>query len=315
MSFSVCFTLPTSHSRMFQLNVEGSRSTYSTSSGQIVLAGREEMRHDHGQPRPPEFIARPIPAPRSPPLAFECCLRARDACRCVSVFIVHQRTIAEDPRIATSAAVALCVFGVMANCLFSFPLEISQSRERTWGAYLRSLLGPTASRLVGYALSTGVMAIFSTVPGIVAAVFLTTAEVSPDRWAIAFMTLVLVSAPFMFISMTIGFLASARTSVAIVQILMLTLAFAGGLFLPPVTFSDWLDAISRVLPSRNALELTIWGGGKGRRISLRTPVVLDQLDHHFSSWCHSSRNVGQNPQARVDSTCDIGSYAQICTTA
>jgi len=41
-------------------------------------------------------------------------------------------------------------------------------------------------------------------------------------------------------------------------VVMFGLAFAGGLFLPPVLFPDWLDAISRTLPSRQAREIVIW---------------------------------------------------------
>jgi len=46
--------------------------------------------------------------------------------------------------------------------------------------------------------------------------------------------------------------------IAVVQIVMFSLAFAGGLFLPPFLFANWLDTLSTFLPSRQAREFVIW---------------------------------------------------------
>ena len=51
---------------------------------------------------------------------------------------------------------------------------------------------------------------------------------------------------------------SAKAAIAVVQIVMFSFAFVGGLFLPPVLFADWLDTISKFFPSRHARELVIW---------------------------------------------------------
>lgn len=179
-------------------------------------------------------------------------------------FIVPQRSIADNPVFATSAMVALVVFGVMANSLFGFALEISQTRERTWGAYLKGLPGPFASRMAGYAMSTGILALLSAVPVVLLALVATAAHIASERWWIFVAVVVATAAPFMFLSMVIGHLMSSRTSIAVVQVLMLGLAFGGGLFLPPAAFPPWLDVVSTFLPTRHALDLSIWaaeGGG------------------------------------------------------
>lgn len=49
-----------------------------------------------------------------------------------------------------------------------------------------------------------------------------------------------------------------KAAIAVIQIVTFALAFIGGLFLPPIMFADWLDAISRFTPSRQAREFVIW---------------------------------------------------------
>lgn len=178
-------------------------------------------------------------------------------------FIVPQRALANDPGIATAALVAFCVFAVMANSLFGFAVEIAQNREKTWGVFLKSLPGSVLSRLLGYVLSAGSLAILSIIPLLVVAFLTTEARIDAKFWMPGLITLVLTSAPFMLISAAIGFIVSARTSVAIVQVLMLGLAFAGGLFMPPSAFPPWLDLVSTLLPSRSALELSLWAATGG----------------------------------------------------
>lgn len=50
---------------------------------------------------------------------------------------------------------------------------------------------------------------------------------------------------------------SPKAAIAVVQLTLFPLAFAGGLFLPPQMFPTWLDAISRLTPTRGARELII----------------------------------------------------------
>ena len=50
----------------------------------------------------------------------------------------------------------------------------------------------------------------------------------------------------------------SKAAIAVVQIVMFALAFAGGLFLPPFLFADWLNTLSKFMPSRQARELVIW---------------------------------------------------------
>src|SRR5690606_30643158 len=87
---------------------------------------------------------------------------------------------------------------------------------------------------------------------------LTAAEAEPVRIAAGLAALAVASLPFMLIGICIGYALPAKAAIAVVQVVMFTLAFIGGLFLPPFLFADWLDAISAFTPSRQAREFVIW---------------------------------------------------------
>ncbi len=178
-------------------------------------------------------------------------------------FILPQRSIADNPVFATESLIGLCVFGVMANCLFGFAFEIAQFREKPWGAFMRTLPGSPSARLAGYVFSTGLLALLSTIPLLLTAMLATKATIPSERWVTTLISLVLTAVPFMFISMIVGYLTTSRTAIATIQLLMLSLAFGGGLLMPPALFPDWLNTVSTVLPARQSLELTLWGARSG----------------------------------------------------
>ncbi|QEO09464.1 ABC transporter permease [Protaetiibacter larvae] len=173
-------------------------------------------------------------------------------------FVVPQRAVAEVPLLATQAVIQLCVFAVMANALFGYGLSIAQARETPWEPYLRTLPAPAASRIIGQVFSTGTIGLLAIVPVVLLGAFLTEAEADAGSIVRGLVALALTSLPFVFAGISIGYALPAKAAIAVVQVVMFTLAFAGGLFLPPQLFPDWLDTLSRALPSRQARELVVW---------------------------------------------------------
>jgi ABC-2 type transport system permease protein len=176
-------------------------------------------------------------------------------------FVVPQREVAENELYATQAVISLCVFAVLANSLFSFGLTIAENREKPWDPYLRTLPAPGISRVLAQLFSTGLLGLASVVPIVVLGALLTAASASPIRLLSGLVALALASLPFMFLGIAIGYSMPSKAAIAVVQVLMFGLAFGGGLFLPPEFFPDWLEAFSRVLPSRQAREIVVWAVG------------------------------------------------------
>jgi len=173
-------------------------------------------------------------------------------------FVVPQRAVAENAQWATQAVISLSVFAVLANALFGFGLNIAQNRDQPWDPYLRTLPAPGIARVLGHVFSTGLIGIAAIVPVVVLGALLTAAEASWWRILLGFVAIAASALPFVFIGISVGYSMPAKAAIAVVQVLMFGLAFGGGLFLPPAVFPDWLDAISRFLPSRDAREIVVW---------------------------------------------------------
>lgn len=173
-------------------------------------------------------------------------------------FVVPQQVVAQNPLFATQAVISLSVFAVMSNALFSFGLSIAEDREKPWDPYLRTLPVPGISRVLAYVFSIGLMGLVAILPVIVIGALFTAAEASLGGVLLGLLMVAVSALPFMLIGICIGYSMPSKAAIAVVQVVMFGFAFAGGLFLPPVMFADWLNTLSKFFPSRQARELVIW---------------------------------------------------------
>jgi ABC-2 type transport system permease protein len=112
--------------------------------------------------------------------------------------------------------------------------------------------------VLGYVFSIGLIGLVAILPVIVIGGLFTAAEASPARILFGLLALVVSALPFMLIGVCIGYSMPSKAAIAVVQIVMFSFAFVGGLFLPPLMFAPWLDTLSTFFPSRQARELVIW---------------------------------------------------------
>ncbi|GAB3607445.1 ABC transporter permease [Conyzicola nivalis] len=173
-------------------------------------------------------------------------------------FVVPQSAVAQNEQYATEAVISMGVFAVMVGSLFSFGLGISENREKPWDPYLRTLPAPGIARVLAHIFSTGLMTIVALVPLVIIGRLLTEARATPLELLYGLLAIIVAALPFMLMGICIGYALSTKAAIAVIQIAFFTLAFAGGLFLPPVLFPDWLNAISQFLPSRQARDFVIW---------------------------------------------------------
>jgi len=183
------------------------------------------------------------------------------------LFVLPQEVITRDSELATSAIASMIVFAFMSAGLFSIGLDLATQRAKPWLPYLRTLPGSPGARVAGLVISTLVTAIVAMVPLLLVGALFTQARPGAAD-ALAGVGLVIVTAiPSMLIGVIIGTTAGPKAAIAITQVAMFLLAFGGGLFLPPVLFPGWLDAVSRVLPIRQAREIVV-GAATGLGVPL-----------------------------------------------
>lgn len=172
-------------------------------------------------------------------------------------FVVPQRAIADDPVLATAAVAQLGMFSVMSTALFTHGIGVAEDRALPFDTFVRALPAGALPRLVGRILTGLMLTALALVPLIAVGALLTAAMLPLGRLAASVGVVLVVALPFTLLGLALGYLLSSKAAVAIVQVVVFPLAFAGGLFMPPEIFPDWLDALSRTLPSRAGRDLLV----------------------------------------------------------
>ena len=173
------------------------------------------------------------------------------------LFFVAPTSFAQEPKAATMAIAQLAVFAVMSVCLFSYGVGVAEDRALPWDSYTRTLPVGPAPRLIGRLLNGLAFVVLGLVPLVLLAWLLTAATLAPSRLAPTVAALLLAGVPLFGIGISIGYTLSTNAALAVAQLLLLPLAFGGGLFLPPETFPGWLDAVSTWLPTRAGRDLVV----------------------------------------------------------
>lgn len=190
------------------------------------------------------------------------------------LFFVVPQPFADEPVAATAAAAQLSVFTLMSVCLFGYGVGVAEDRALPWDPYLRTLPAGAAPRMAGRLVTGVVMGFLGLVPLVLVAWLLTAATLPFGRLALTAGALVLAALPLLGLGLVIGYSMPSKAAIAVAQLLLLPLAFGGGLFVPPDTFPAWLDAISTWLPTRAGRDLVVAVTTGGDLPATTFPVLL-----------------------------------------
>jgi len=173
------------------------------------------------------------------------------------LFFIVPQPFAQDPAAATAATAQLAVFAVMSVSLFSYGVGVAEERALPWDGYTRTLPAGPSPRLVGRLLNGLAFVVLGLLPLVLLAWLLTAATLPLSRLTLTAAALLAAGLPLFAIGISIGYSMTTKAALAVAQLLLLPLAFGGGLFLPPETFPGWLNAISTWLPTRAGRDLVV----------------------------------------------------------
>jgi ABC-2 type transport system permease protein len=173
------------------------------------------------------------------------------------LFFIVPQPFAQDAGAATTATAQFAVFAVMSVCLFTYGVGVSEDRALPWDGYTRTLPAGPSPRLVGRLLNGMAFVVLGLVPLVIIAWSLTAATLPLSGLALTLAALLAAGVPLFTMGITIGYSLSPKAALAVAQSLLLPLAFAGGILLPPETFPGWLNAISTWLPTRAGRDLVV----------------------------------------------------------
>lgn len=172
-------------------------------------------------------------------------------------FVVPSPQAGADAVVATSAVAQLALFAVMSAYLFTFGTGVAEDRALPFDGYVRTLPAGVLPRLAGRVVTGIIFALTALVPLLLLGGLLTEARLPVGTLVLGIAVLLAVSLPFLMLGLAIGYRMSNKAAIAVVQVVLFPLAFAGGLFLPPALFPGWLETLSTALPSRAARDLLV----------------------------------------------------------
>lgn len=172
-------------------------------------------------------------------------------------FVVPQAEVADDPVASTTAVASLGLFAICSASLFTHGLGVAEDRAQPFDPFLRALPAGPAPQVAARVLNGGIFALFGVVPLVLIGWLFTAASVTWGQLLLGVVVLLVTSVPFVLLGLGIGYSLPAKAAVPVVQLVLFPLAFAGGLFMPPQFFPDWLSVVSQVTPTRAGRDLLV----------------------------------------------------------
>jgi len=168
------------------------------------------------------------------------------------------------------------VFAVMGPAIFGFGISVATEREHGWLELKRAAPAPAWSYLAAKIITTLIFASLAVALVYLVGGFFGDVTLPRSRWALLLLVHVLAAVPFILIGLSIGLLLRSNGAVAVANLLFLSLAVLGGLWIPISVFPSFLQAIAGGLPSYHLAELSlIISGAPGERpLFLHLGVVL-----------------------------------------
>lgn len=152
---------------------------------------------------------------------------------------------------------SMTVFSLMNFCLLSFPLDLIEERNQGW--YKRLMVTPLSSFQYYLVKISKTMCQFLIAIIIIFSVahFYKDVHMTVFQWIFSALTLWIGVSLFLTLGLIIAQLNDIQKASSFANLLNITLAILGGLWFPVYTFPDWLQSISKNMPTYNLKLLAI----------------------------------------------------------
>ena len=161
---------------------------------------------------------------------------------------------ADEQNAANVIMTSFAIFAVFGVAFFQFGVGIATDRESPWEVYLRTLPVSPQVRFTARVLAALAFALAAVCVVFIVAVLLTPATLAIGTWLFLGLTLLLGSVPIGLMGIALGYWTQSKAALPLANVLWLSLAYAGGLWIPPEFLPSFVAQISPYLPTRLYVE-------------------------------------------------------------
>jgi len=175
--------------------------------------------------------------------------------------------------VAVLLMVSMAVWSGMGSAMFATGPQLAKERQNGWMRQLR--VSPiSAPRWFAAKLSQGLLLI---IPGFVLLILLGFGyghvHLAASRVTVLAAVLLLGMIPFCVLGLVIGLVFDGQTAQVAQMLIMLVLAFLGGIFIPYSNLPHVMQEIGKALPSYHLVQLG-WNGVAGRPLGMAHVLAL-----------------------------------------
>jgi ABC-2 type transport system permease protein len=163
--------------------------------------------------------------------------------------------VGSDPTYAINATASMVTFAVMSTNLFQYGIGVAEDRVQPWDPYVRILPAGAVPRFAGRILAGFCMMAVSLTPVVLIAAFFTAATITWPAFLLSVAVTGIISVPFIFMGLAIGYSLPSKAAVVVAQVLFLPLAFGGGLMTAPGGAPGFVETLAPYLPTGGAVRL------------------------------------------------------------
>ncbi|MDP6403770.1 MAG: ABC transporter permease [Alphaproteobacteria bacterium] len=156
---------------------------------------------------------------------------------------------------ATLATTSFAVYAVVGVAFYQFGVGVAQDRESPWEDYVRTLPAPALPRIAARVVAAMIFSAAAALTVIVVAFVIAAPSFDLGSGFALAVVLAMGLVPFALLGIALGYLASAKTAVALANMIYLPLAFAGGLWMPPGRLPEAVAVLSPLTPTRQFADL------------------------------------------------------------
>ena len=160
-------------------------------------------------------------------------------------------------------AVAYSAFGVVGACLFGFGANVATERGQGWMLLRRAFPAPPFAYFVAKMFMATAFSLAIIVILLVLAVLAGGASLGLADLARLVPLLLAGTLPFSAMGLALGYLCGPNSAPAVINLVYLPMAFAGGMWVPLEFLPSTIQAIAPYLPTYHYAQLALGGVGAG----------------------------------------------------